>query len=916
MLFCLEKMVTKTLETIYLVHHSHTDIGYTHDQPILWELQRRFIDAAIDACELHLDHDGDHAFRWVVETMGPLLHWLDHSSDRQIERFLRLEKLNRIEVMGMFAHITPLVDTAELVEMFQPLRRLRQDYGMTIRHAMDCDVNGQNWGLVDVLLDAGIEGFSMAINQHAGGAPLQRPNLFHWEGPDGRRIPTFNGWAYSTGDDMGIGRDMEKWRTQWVPWLLDKLEQVNWPLPFLLLQTYHPFGDNGSANFHLSQFIQEWNARGEQPKIRLATFNDWWDAVRPYADQLPVYRGDWTDYWNFGSISSARETTINRASRTRLIDADKLFSALVPLGVQPAKEGDQQHPPPDLPGRDAALVLETTPAYRQTAWKSLYLWDEHTWGADAAVSQPENEDSAAQWHHKAQYAYQARSLSLMLQRDALAELSLLIPRAEDDALIVFNPLPWERPVGGMVPEAVVQPRGFGDDPAASRHHQDRMRAAHYWWLDTVQTPPFGYTVVKRDQLVPLEIGGRDVFQRQIAEANRPYHEGAVVENDYHRLTFDRAQGGLTSWFDKRLKREIVDSSADWSFGGVVYERLADLQHPSPRRLMYEPVMNVRDKRGWQTDWRAERWGAARLLSHKVFTLPGGIEVVQVAEVEGMESPATCRVFLPSNTPWVEFRAEWLMGLNARPEATYIAMPFAVPDATARLDLGGQAMQPEQDQIPGCCRDYFTAQNWVDFSSAEWGVTIACPENPMVQLGDFHFGHDQRQFQLGRALLLGWVTNNYWETNFRAYQPGQVTARYVVLPHEGDFDEAAAHRFGAEISTPVMLHSAFEPARSKAALPRTGTLLALPQPPVLVLDIVPGWAQQDDEPGAIYVRLLNASDETQTAMLGSGLLTITAAQHCDLLGNRGESVEVRQGACELTLSRRQLLVVRLVVGFAG
>src|SRR6266852_3974663 len=124
-------MAATKLETIYLVHHSHTDIGYTHDQPILWELERRFIDAAIDACERQMDQDdsADHAFRWVVETFGPLLHWLEHSSDRQIERFLRLERSKRIEVMGMFVHITPLADTAELVEMFQPIRRLRQDYG-------------------------------------------------------------------------------------------------------------------------------------------------------------------------------------------------------------------------------------------------------------------------------------------------------------------------------------------------------------------------------------------------------------------------------------------------------------------------------------------------------------------------------------------------------------------------------------------------------------------------------------------------------------------------------------------------------------------------------------------------------------------------------------------------------------------
>ena len=40
-----------SLEAIYLLHRSHTDIGFRLDQPVLWEMERRFIDTAIDAAE-------------------------------------------------------------------------------------------------------------------------------------------------------------------------------------------------------------------------------------------------------------------------------------------------------------------------------------------------------------------------------------------------------------------------------------------------------------------------------------------------------------------------------------------------------------------------------------------------------------------------------------------------------------------------------------------------------------------------------------------------------------------------------------------------------------------------------------------------------------------------------------------------
>ncbi len=138
------KVSEMRLETIYLVHHSHTDVGYTHDQPIVWELYRRFLDAAIDAGERDLDTDADWAMRWTVETTAPLLHWLQIASDWQVERFLRLAKAGCIEVTAMFANLTPLCDTDELIESLQPLHRLRTDFGLEIRHAMNCDVNGHN----------------------------------------------------------------------------------------------------------------------------------------------------------------------------------------------------------------------------------------------------------------------------------------------------------------------------------------------------------------------------------------------------------------------------------------------------------------------------------------------------------------------------------------------------------------------------------------------------------------------------------------------------------------------------------------------------------------------------------------------------------------------------------------------------
>jgi hypothetical protein len=908
-----------TVETIYLIHHSHTDFGYTHDLPVFFEMQDRFLDEALDCCELHAHAPADARFRWTVETTDVLRRWLAGAAPEDISRLKAAAGAGLLEVCAMFANITPLYDTAQLIESLRNVAWLRRELGVEIRHAMNCDVNGQNWGLVDLLLDAGIEGFTMAINPHFGGATDPRPAIFLWEGPSGRRIPAFSGWPYNKAGEIGIPRDAAHLREFW-PKLQSYLDEIGWPLPIIMIQHTHPFTDNGTADPMLSAFVEAWNAeigrgevsspvgKGEEtsplPRLVVATPAMWWDAVKAYHDRLPVWRGDWTDFWNFGSISSAREVAVNRMSRARLFVADALYATSAAGEIHrgevssPAAQGGETPPL-----RGDAWLERTFRRYRDDAWRNLNLWDEHTWGADISIRAPEAEDTLAQWHHKANFAYAARSQSLMLQRDALAALARRVARESDEDLLVFNPLPWPRTITGLVLPGVMEPRGTPEDSTAGRHFQDRydrtrLYAAHDEhegaYLGPVDAPGFGYAVVPRSRVAKLE-------------KTPAFVEDAVVENARFRLIFDRERGGISSLVEKATYCEWADPSTGYSLGGCVHEEVADREHPWPRHLLchLEWQGQIEIPRAWKPGWRARLEGAERVLAHRVYRLPGGTIVEQRIAAPAVREYVQ-RVFLPDFADWVELETEWLMGQETHPEATYLAFPFALPGATARFDAGGQAVIPEADQLPGVCRDYFTAQGWVDFNDGERGVTVAVPENPMIQLGGFHFGDNEYHFDLERALLLGWVTNNYWETNFRAQQPGMVYARYRILPYEGAFDEARAHRFGLEAAhaRPLVNHLQ-EPRLEGGSLPESGTLLRLPEPPVLVVNM-----RRAAEGGGTLLYLLNASDAPQQATIGSGLLKIGAARRCNLFGEKIEEMTVRGGEVAPELSPRRVTAVLL------
>ncbi len=131
------------------------------------------------------------------------------------------------------------------------------------------------------------------------------------------------------------------------------------------------------------------------------------------------------------------------------------------------------------------------------------------------------------------------------------------------------------------------------------------------------------------------------------------------------------------------------------------------------------------------------------------------------------------------------------------------------------------------------------------------------------------------------------------------------ARYRIQPYAGSFDETRAHRFGAETlhELPVFQHMG-EPLNTTGALPPTGSLMTLPEGPVTVLHI-----KRAADGNGVVIRLLNASDTAQTAVIGSDLLTIQAASQCDLLERPLQDLTVENGVVTVTLPGRGLATIQ-------
>lgn len=877
------------MDTIYLLHHSHTDIGFTHEQPVVMDLHARIIDQAIDYCEQTADFPDGSALKWTCEVVGPFLHWLRRRPDRQIDRFLRLARAGRIELTGMFAVMSQCSPHESMYRQMEVLADLRKDYGLKISTALQCDINGHNWGLVEALRDCGIDGFAMAINENVGRAAFnhQRPNGFYWEGFSGDKILTWNGLHYNCNNFFHFPGEWERVHrgqptdyrraVDFVPRYLEWLEKRNYPYPFAMFQvTYTTFVDNGPADRRLSEFVRWWNRAGHAPRMQIVTLREFFDVLRRQPDRLlPTHCGEWTDYWNFGATSTAYETALNRRTYHRLFEGE------------------------------LALSLTRTPPRQELAeaWENAYYYDEHTWGANTSVLQPFRQAARSQLNQKLNYAYRARSLAQAIRLEAIDRVARSLGgRDEGYHVMALNPLPWARTERLLFPAAWLE-----TDAAGSISHVaalDRLEASEQQGMGdqelavsrSVRVPSLGYRLFSAADLAAEIPAARP---RKVARAR--------AENAWFRIELDARRGGIRSLFDRKRRLEWVDKKYEYSLGGYVYEQVAGATESSRyggRMKIFEEADWTRfmGYRGWHADWPAVRQSVSRVVEQTVATHAGFTHLRQRCEAPGTRG-VTYEITVGENQPWIDLKVTIDKLWNTAPEACYLAFPFAVPGALPRYQTAGGAVRPHLDQLPGCNQDFHTAQGWADLSNATRGVTVTTADAPIVMFGGFNLAQmfDRPRKRIP-SRLLSLVMTNYYHVNYAGGQHGDATFHYRIAPH-GAFDQVAANRLGLEAAFPLVCHPVLNP---RGKNPSHASLVTLSHRGVSLLAAKPS---RDGK--GVAVRLYNPLEKSCDTSVASPFLGLREAWLCDNLENPVRRIIVKKAAFRARIPSGATQTYRLV-----
>jgi hypothetical protein len=250
------------------------------------------------------------------------------------------------------------------------------------------------------------------------------------------------------------------------------------------------------------------------------------------------------------------------------------------------------------------------------------------------------------------------------------------------------------------------------------------------------------------------------------------------------------------------------------------------------------------------------------------------------------------VTLLSHEPRVRFTAYFNKADEHNPESLFFTFPLAMEAAQAHFDTAGLPLAYDREQLPGACRDWFTAGSFVAVESKAnpraGCLTLACPDAPLFHVGGFHFARRRRDVSdANQALLMAWATNNYWDTNFRASQPGFLRFRFELARSDA-YQPAESARFAESVARPVLFH----PMVQTPAKPVGEMLISPMHESVNVVSMKPDGADS-----AIVVSLRNHSDapvEVAPAFPGrriSGIAVLNAVEEPARTVAAGASVEL-------------------------
>lgn len=477
-------------------------------------------------------------------------------------------------------------------------------------------------------------------------------------------------------------------------------------------------------------------------------------------------------------------------------------------------------------------------------WRNAILYDEHTWGAANSVRDPQGDQTLHQWRYKANFAAQAAQIADSALESGLRKLAALT-KPNRDCVVVFNPLSWS--VSG---------------PVLVRTEDGKLVET---WVDNI--PALGYATLP----TPALSGAAPI---STSHSN-------IVENRFYRITIDPKTGAVTSIYDKHLERELVDTTAPYGVNEYIYVKG---QGASARDVTRSDgaipvIIDVEQRPYWQR-----------------VTIKGS----------ACNTPEwTTRITLYNNTKRIDFANTLRKIETADKEAGYFAFPFAVSRPRFHIEIADGEMQAGKDILDGACMSWYCAQDYAAVEEPGCAIVWSAVDSPLLTLCDINRERFESPLPLTNGHIYAYVFNNYWNTNYKAGQGGEMTFRFSMTSMPS-YDRLDAARFGQSVRTAmcgITVRGTRPYLRSES---RLSDSLCSVSPANVVIQSV----KKAESGRGLILRLREVGGEKTTASVKLPAGNFREAYACNLVEVIGKRLPISGGRVTVPLAANGLATVRI------
>ncbi len=733
-----------TYRELNLIHHSHTDIGYSHLQTEVLKIHNKNIVDALQMIEATKEYPEGSRFKWNIESIWAVENWMKWATPQQKETFIKAVKEGNIGLSALYANIlTGLSEPEETFHYTDYAQKLNKEYGLNLKSAMISDIPGYAWTTITALAHGGVRYFSSGPNYMGETHPFMGDRVGHfvrnwadkpvwWLSPSGEEKILFwtAGKGYSSWHGTAPGGVFDRGPKK-IATYLNELDEKKYPYDIVQWR-YNIVADNGPIDSTISRFVKEWNEKYKSPKLVLNTTEKLFEEFeQKYGDQLPVVKGDITPYWEDGAISTAAEEGKNRLNSLRLQQLETLYSI-----VNPKKYKEQQF---------------------YEAWRNIIMFHEHTWGAYNSTSEPDLHFVQEQWRIKKQFMLDGDTEVKTIEQEILEPIT----NPASKRIAVFNTSSWKR--SGLVTLPASIKGNSVKNASGNLQPLQHLNNGAIMFMAT-DIPALGYAVFEISDARPTLL--KSMFT----------NNDSSTSNGIVTVVWDKSNGSIIN----------IHTEDKFNYAGA-------FNNEGLNSYWYVPGLNPAEATtNNSVHIKFVEGGQFKSTVSIVSEAPGANKLERrISLVAGSKE-----VFIENIVDKKPVRTK---------ESVHFGFPFNPALNKTTFDAGYGTMTYLVDQLKGSNADYLYGRRWMDVSSGSKGIQMIFMEAPLLEPEtmideQLTVNSSLKQWKKEGTPTSTWFSyamDNYWHTNYKADQEGVAHFKYCLRLHdaiENDKMEIAAEEF--------------------------------------------------------------------------------------------------------------------------